>query len=78
MLFAVALLGGGGYVERECCHLVRHSPSSSKTKNVLKGGKGKIKFLFSTNFQLLSVRRNIGGGDKNKKLKIKFKLVCVF
>ena len=48
-------------------------------KNILNGGKGKIKFLFSTDFQLLSVRKNIGGGRgiKNKTLKIKFELVCV-
>ena len=52
----------GGWVGRGCCHLVRHSPSSSKMKNILNGGKEKIKYMFSTNFQLLSVRKNNGGG----------------
>jgi hypothetical protein len=33
-----------------------------------------MKFLLSTKFQLLSVRKTWGG---DKKLKIKFKLVCV-
>ena len=40
MLFAVALLGV--WVGRGCCHLVRHSPNSSKMKNVLNGGREKI------------------------------------
>ena len=63
MLFTVGM-GGGEVEERGCCHLVRHSPSSSKMKNVLNGRKGKIKFLCSTNFQLLSVRKNTGEGGE--------------
>ena len=39
MLFTVGM--GGEVEERGCCHLVRHSPSSSKMKNVLNEGKGK-------------------------------------
>jgi hypothetical protein len=56
----------GGRVGRGCCQIVRHSPSSSKMKNILNGVKEKIKYMFSTNFQLFSVRKNNwGGGIKN-------------
>jgi hypothetical protein len=54
-------LEGGEVEERGCCCLVRYSPSSSKKKNVLNGGRENIKFLCSTNFQLLSVGKNTGG-----------------
>ena len=59
MLFAVALLGVGGEGMLSSCEA---QSKQQQMKNVLNGGKGKIKFLLSPNFQLLSVRKNMGGG----------------
>jgi hypothetical protein len=73
MLLAVGFLWGGGG-ERGCCHLVRHSPSSSKMKNFLNGGKEKIKFLCSTYFHFFvldvhgSMHRNIKLIERTNKM----------